>query len=431
MRTNTSRLQDTFPFISAIHVEPSAEKRKICDLLMLQRAAREITSILDLDPLLESVVANAVTDFGGVEASVWLVDPVRSELVLAAINGCSMHKKGHRLRIGQDGLVGHVAQNGRTHYARDVRLEPHYISCEQDILSELNIPLRIRDRLIGVFNIAHPDFDGFTPERIELLEALAGHVAIAIENARVFQVERAEKLLLLSEQEEAARIQRELLPKVSPLIPGLQVEAALVPARVVAGDWYDYIALADGRWAFVIADVSGKGIGAALLMASVRAMLRSIVRHVSSPADILTDLNQILIADLPPERFVTMIIGIYDPQANTIRFANAGHPAPLWIHGDSAVFIGTCSGYPLGLFETVYQEKEVAFTKDSKLVFYTDGISEAENAAGEQFGSERLLNFALVRGASSMDVVRDACRFAGDGHPQDDATVVMLSRMNP
>ncbi len=428
MRTHTSLLQDTFPFLAAIPLEVSAEKRKIGDLLKLQRAAREITSILDLDALLESIVTNVVCDFGGIEASVWLKDPERDELVLASAQGCTLNGKGARLRIGVDGLVGQAALTGKTYYAPDVSVEPNYIACEAEISAELCIPLLVGGRLIGTFSIAHPEIDGFPPDQIELLEGLAGHIAVAVENARVFQEERAAKLQLQREQQEAGRIQRELLPKTSPLIPGLQIESSLVPARVVAGDWYDYIALPDGRWALVIADVSGKGMAAALVMASVRAMLRAIVRHSTSPADILTKLNRILIDDLPPERFVTMIVAVYDPRDHSVRFANAGHLAPLWIHPDGAGYLNTDPHFPLGLFDTVYAESEIKLASDARLVFYTDGVIEAESPAGEEFGGERLLKLALTPATTSADIVREACRFAGNGHAQDDATVIMLRR---
>jgi phosphoserine phosphatase RsbU/P len=426
MPTTTSRLQEAFPFISHIRTEQSTDKQTICDLLRLQRAAQQITSILDLDQLLESVVTNVVDDFGGVESSVWLKDPERDELILAASRGCSAHTKGDRFRIGKDGLIGKVAHSRHAHYTADVRLDPDYIRCEPEIMSELNVPLHAGGRFIGIFNISHPEVNGLSSERIELLQALAGHVAVAIENARIFKEEREEKLQLRTEQEEAARIQRELLPKASPLISGLRAEAALVPARAVGGDWYDYIPLANGRWAFVLADVSGKAMAAALLMASVRGMLRSLVRRESSPAAILTDLNRILIEDLPPERFVTMILGIYDPASNQITFANAGHPAPVWVTGEDARFLNTCSGYPLGLLDHEYEERSIRFDAGSMLLFYTDGITEAENPLGEEFGIERLLEAALRPDLQSEALVHEVCRFAGNGHAQDDATVMVL-----
>jgi sigma-B regulation protein RsbU (phosphoserine phosphatase) len=426
MPTTTSRLQDAFPFVSHIHAEYSAEKQKICDLLKLQQSAQQITSILDLDELLESIVTNVVVDFDAVEASVLLKDPERDELILAAMRGCSRHKKGQRFLIGIDGLVGQVAQSGRSYYAPNVLLEPNYIRCEPEAMSELNIPLKIRGRLIGVFNLSHPEINGLSAERIELLEALAAHIAIAIENAKIFREERQENRLLRTEQEEAARIQRELLPKVSPLIAGLRADSALVPARAVGGDWYDYIPLRDGRWAFVLADVSGKGMAAALLMASVRGMLRSLVRLGSSPGEILTELNRILIDDLPEERFVTMILGIYDPVTRTITFANAGHPAPVWVDSAEPRFLNTCSGFPLGLLEYEYQETAVELSSNARLLFYTDGITEAESPLGEEFGAARLLAAAVAPDLQAEELVRQACRFAGNGHTQDDATVMLL-----
>jgi sigma-B regulation protein RsbU (phosphoserine phosphatase) len=426
MSTTTSRLQETFPFISDIKAEQSAARQTICDLLRLQKAAQQITSILDLDQLLESFVENAVEDFGAVEASVLLKDPARDELILAAMRGCSVHEKGQRFRVGKDGLVGMVALLGHSYYAPDVRKEPNYIRCEPEALSELNVPLKAGGRLIGIFNISHPELDGFTQERIELLEALAGHLTVAIENARIFREERAENLLLRTEQEEAARIQRELLPRMSPLVSGLRAEAYLVPARAVGGDWYDYIPLPDGRWAFVLADVAGKAMAAAILMASVRGMLRSLVRRGSSPAEILTELNGTLIEDLPPERFVTLMLGIYDPTNRLITVANAGHPPPVLVKEGKPRFLKTCSGFPLGIMENEYHEAIVDVTPESRLLFYTDGITEAESPIGEEFGSKRVLEAAVRPELRAEELVNEVIRFCGNGHCQDDATVMVL-----
>ena len=142
------------------------------DLQRVQKAAQKITSILDLDQLIDSVVNEVAHSFGCLEAGVYLHDEERGEMVLACVRGCSLHDKGHRLKIGKEGMVGHVASTGRMHYAPDVRLDSYYIACEQSTRSEVAIPLRVNDRLVGVFTASHPEVDGFPRHQLRLLQAL-------------------------------------------------------------------------------------------------------------------------------------------------------------------------------------------------------------------------------------------------------------------
>ena len=169
-----------------------------------------------------------------------------------------LHGKGYRLKIGGEGMVGYVASTGQTRYAPDVRKDQYYISCEHDTLSEVAIPLRVGDRLVGVFTASHPEVDGFPRQQLRILQALCDHVAVAIHNARRLQSERAERAALDREAEEARSMQQALLPKSSPYIPGFVVSGRSVPARAVGGDWYDFIPFPDGRWGLVLADVQAK-----------------------------------------------------------------------------------------------------------------------------------------------------------------------------
>ena len=271
------------------------------DLQRVQKAAQKITSILDLDQLIDSVVSEVTHSFGCLEASVYLHDEERGEMVLAGVDGCSLHDKGHRLKVGQEGMVGHVASTGQIHYAPDVRKDPYYLMCGPATLSEVAIPLRVGERLVGVFTASHPELDAFPRKQLRLLQALCDHVAVAIQNAQQLQVERAERRALDREANEARAIQQALLPKSSPYIPGFIVSGRSVPARAVGGDWYDFIPFPDGRWGIVLADVSGKGTAAALLMSATRGMFRSLAEACCTPGEVLTKLNQLLVNDFPGE----------------------------------------------------------------------------------------------------------------------------------
>jgi len=396
------------------------------DLQRVQKAAQRIGSILDLDQLIESVVTEVTTSFGCLEAAIYLHDEEHGEMVLACVEGCSQHEKGYRMRVGRDGMVGHAAATGRMRYAPDVLADPYYIACEPSTRSEVVIPLQVGKQLVGVFLASHPEVDGFPRQQLRLLQALCDHVAVAIYNARRLQAERAERAALDRESEEARVIQQALLPKSSPYIPGFMISGRSVPARAIGGDWYDFIPFADGRWGIVLADVSGKGTAAALLMSATRGMLRSLAEACCGPAEVLGKLNQLLVDDFPAGKFVTMVYAVLDPSRRSVVFANAGHLRPLLIDDDGEQFLDTERGLPLGLSCGDYSETQVSLAKGSKLIFYSDGITEAVNAQDEEFGLCRLAEHAVKLGASAVSIIDDVRSFANETGVHDDASVVFV-----
>ena len=293
-------------------------------LLRLQKAAQQMSPILDLDELIDTIVTDVARSFGCLEASVFLLDEAAQELVMASVCGCTHHSRGSRKKIGS-GTVGHAAATGKMHYAPDVRVDPWYIACEPSTLSEVSIPLHVEGRLVGVFSTAHYRLDAFPPAQLQLLRALSKQIAVAIHNARRFQQEREERQRMSREAAEAQVIQQALLPRMSPLIPGYSVSGLTIPMGEVGGDWYDYIPLDDGSWALVLADVSGKGMAAALLMSATRGMLRSLADTCKSPAAVLNRLNRLMVEDFPSGKFVTLIYAVLDPAQRTLKFASAGH----------------------------------------------------------------------------------------------------------
>lgn len=392
----------------------------------VQKAAQKITSILDLDQLIDSVIDEVKHSFGCVEAGVFLHDEARGEMVRADASGCALHHRGHRLKIGREGMVGHVASTGAMHYAPDVRVDSYYVPCEHSILSEVAIPLKAGDRLVGVFTASHPELDAFPRQQIRLLLALCDHVAIAIDNARCFQNERAARAALDRDAQEARAIQQALLPKTSPYLPGLVISGRSEPARAVGGDWYDFIPFPDERWGIVLADVSGKGTAAALLMSATRGIFRSLAEACCAPAEVLTRLNQLLVADFPAGKFVTMVYAVLDPQTRSVTFANAGHLQPLFIDERGAHFLETERGLPLGLSSGDYSETRVTLSPGSKLIFYSDGITEAVNPREEEYGASRLAEHAAQPNASAVTIVDDVRAFADGSGVGDDATVVFV-----
>jgi phosphoserine phosphatase RsbU/P len=228
--------------------DPTLERR-IRQLLLLQETAKKVNSILDLEQLLDEIVGGVAEAFGCNRTGVLLKDETTGEMEIVALRGfTTVHLKGYRFKIGGEGIIGHVSEKGKMHYAPDVRTDPFYVVSESSTLSEVDIPLISRGRLIGIFNAQSSSLDAFSPEQIELLRALADTIAIAIENARLFRQERLEKEKALREQAEARQIQRALLPQADPMIEGYAVSGMCLQLSAVGDDWYDYVRLGAGLW---------------------------------------------------------------------------------------------------------------------------------------------------------------------------------------
>ncbi len=393
-------------------------------LRLLNQAVQRINSILELDTLLEELVNDIALKFECQHTCILLTDPSGKDLVVAATRGCPIHGKGYRFRIGKEGLVGHAAA-GTTVYTPDVRREPRYIQCTRDVRSELDIPLCVQDRVIGVMSITHPDVDAFSTGQLQVLQELAAHISIAVENARRFQQERKHKEQLHSKEQEARFIQQALFPKAEPFMPRFKVLGSCVPADAVGGDWYDYIPLKDGRWGLALGDVCGKGVPAALMMSAARALVRSFAENATSPAAILARLNRVLMDDLPTGKFVTMIFAILDPAARTLTFANAGHPWPLFVNGKPR-YLQTTSGLPLGIANCTFDEHSQKLPKGSRVLFYSDGITEACNPKNEEYGVDRLCRLAGKQDFSPETVLNDVRKFAKGTALADDATLIVV-----
>ena len=403
-------------------VQSSCEFSQV--LMKLQRATYLIASTLDLEDLLDRVVNDIATSIGNVEVDVWLRDG-EDAMVLQGVCGCTKYKKGHRLQIGRQGMVGHVAASGKMRYAPDVFQDPYYIACEAETRSEVTIPMKAGGRVIGVLCIDHCELDAFSEDQIQILEALAGHSAIAVENARLFKNERAERERLEREHADARAMQQSLFLKPQPLVPGFAFETAWHPAGAVAGDWFDFIDLGNQRYGIALADVSGKGMPAALLMSATRALLRSIAPLYSSPAQTLEHLNRSLTEDFPTGKFVTMVYGILDAATRQITVSSAAHLPPLVINGHCA-FLDIDTGLPLGLGASKYPETTVTLGPGTRMLFYTDGITEAMNATDEEYGPARLIEHFVQPEACVDSLIAEVQRFGIDSQHTDDATALLI-----
>ncbi len=300
-------------------------------------------------------------------------------------------------------------------------------------------PLRHGGRDLGVLAVARHLEDGaFTSNDFAVFRTIAEQSAFAIGNALVHR-EASEKRQMEGELRNAREVQRVLLPQGEPVVPGYRVSGTNVPARIISGDYYDHLDLGDGRHGVVIADVSGKGVAAGLLMAMCRSVLRSMAGGYDSPADALAQVNRQLFPDIREDMFISLFYAVIEGDGGTVKLARAGHdPALLYRASDGSVTLLKPPGLALGIdegdvFERVTQVQEIRLEAGDCLLFHTDGVKEAIDPAGEEFGMDRLREAfrdgaALGAEATIRAVERELARFAGDAPQMDDVTLVAIEK---
>jgi len=302
------------------------------------------------------------------------------------------------------------------------------------VRSELVVPLMLFDRLLGVLDLESSKAHAFTTEHERMLTTLGSYVAIALENARLYEEARESERRLRTDLDTAREIQRRLLPTGAREIPGLELAAAYVPARELGGDFYDFLPYGQGRLGFVLGDVSGKGTAAALYGSLAIGTLREVVvDHAREPAAMLALLNQRLHGARLESRFIAMLFAVYDASTRRLTLSNAGGPYPLLVR-DGHVLTIRLEGVPLGLFpDTKYDQSVLDLQPGDVVLFASDGIHESENAGQEEFGLQRLS--ALLSGISPEDsasAIADRILAETDSHsgvgiaPHDDRTLVVL-----
>ena len=271
----------------------------------------------------------------------------------------------------------------------------------------------------------------YSYEDITLLDVLSNQMVVAMDNARLYQ-ESLEKQRLEEELNLARQIQQELLPKTCPKEESFEFSAFIQPARQVGGDYYDFLQTDSGSIAIAIADASGKGIPAALLISLVHASLRAEVKNRLPPPMVISNINQLIFSSTTSEKFATMFYGELSPHERRFSYCNAGHNYPLVVHEDGGVELLDKGGLILGVFpEAIYEAGEVALRKNDTLFFYSDGLTENFNSKEEEFGEERLLNLLVEHrflGAEELKqkVMQVVIDFGEGNPPYDDFTIVVL-----
>jgi len=302
--------------------------------------------------------------------------------------------------------------------------------------AELLVPLVSQGELIGLLVLGpHLKGEAYTNEERNILVTLAPQVAPALRVAQLVQERQTqvrERERIEQELRTAEAIQRAFLPKEVPAFPGWRLVTYYRPARKVGGDFYDFLPLEDGRWGLIIGDVTGKGVPAALVMATVHTMLRSTAQGLLSPGEVLARVNELLAAEIPPGMFVTCFFALLDPASGRLRYANAGHEPPYRQQERCARELWA-TGMPLGMMPgSRCEEHEATIAPGEHLLFYSDGLVEAHSPDKEMFGFPRLQKLLEEQNddASLIETLLDELhRFTGEGWEQeDDVTLVTLQR---
>jgi sigma-B regulation protein RsbU (phosphoserine phosphatase) len=354
--------------------------------------------------------------------------------------------KSESFPVGE-GLVGRVAATGRgelvVNAAEDARIVRH-ADASLMVRSVIAAPIMVRQHLIGVLCVCNAS-DGlpFTETDYSLVETLAEQAGLAVHNADFLNLQ-VDKQKLDLDLTLASDVQRMLLPQTMPVVPGLDIDARYMAAQKVSGDLYDVFSLGYHRVGVAVADVSGKGMSASLLMAICRTTLRQIAPLHSSPARVLAELNRSLAGDMREGMYITMTYAVVDAGRNQITLARAGHELPLVSRQDmaTAVFLSEypgSEGLPLGLvsaemFDGAIEDKVIEFLPGGTLVLYTDGLTEAPNAEDKEFGGARLADALRFARAGSARAINDAIlaavdKFTGATGLRDDYTLLTVKRV--
>ncbi|HUO24362.1 MAG TPA: GAF domain-containing protein [Candidatus Aquilonibacter sp.] len=400
-------------------------------LLLLNEIARELTSILNLDELLGRIaeLLRRLIDYQ--MFSILLVDSSGEKLQhrFSLRFNENVHLK-HEVALGQ-GLVGYAATTRQAVLVPDVSKDTRYIELNPETKSELAVPLVYKDKVIGVLDLEHTRRGFFTDDHRRTVTTLAAQVAIAIENARLYEEVARQERRLERDLSMARELQGRLLPPSRPQLEHLELAAKFVPARTIGGDLYDFIPYSLSRLGIVIGDVSGKGAPAAIYAALVSGILRSHAPIEPGPAEMLSAVNLSLAERRIEAQFVSLIYAVWDDERRTLTVANSGLPRPVHVHGGKIGVI-EATGLPLGLFdETSYDEFNFRTKPGDLFVFFSDGILDARNRKGELFGRGRTEKIIAECADQSADCVVASLFKAVAEHSAgvetfDDQTVVAM-----
>lgn len=408
-------------------------RQRIHELTAVNSVAMILAEPRDLQKVLQRAVQVVCDVMQTKAASIRLIDTEHDELVIKAVYNLSAEylSKGpirlskadiDQVALGPDGFefVRDMTTDPRVQYPQEAQRE--------GIVSMLSVGMRYKGEAVGVLRVYTDEETVFTPLRIDLLKAVAAQAAAAIENARLLE-ESLEAEALEKQVQMAADVQRRMVPQAPPAVPGLDLASIYVPCYTLGGDFFDFIPLPYDNVGLAVADVSGKGVPASLIMAGVRAFLRAAVDNVYYLYDVMQRINEMLCRDTQPNEFCTLFYGVLDARNRRFTYCNAGHPPGMLLRGGELIELQG-DNMVLGITpDEQYKQSVVELQQGDMLLLYTDGLPDGMNFRDELFGRQRVAD-VFRRGGESAEVVAqnilwELRKFVGMSRRTDDVTMIV------
>ncbi len=409
-------------------------RREAMKRQLLYQVGTKLATTLNIDEVLKLILESLkkVIDFNA--GGVYLLNEKSHDLSsVSAVGYGQGDEKFVHLKFGQ-GLVGWSAKTGEAVIIDDVTGDKRYVNARPETKSEIVCPMKIDGRVIGVMNLESDKSDAFDKESLDLLTAFASQAAISVERAllhsKMMENRRVTEQLAIARQ-----IQLTFIPKSDPVIDGYDISGVNIPSGEVGGDYFDFITIVNNQTGISIADVSGKGIPAALIMASFRASLIAEIRNNYAIRTICSKVNRLLYESVEQGNYVTAFYGVLDSKNDIFTFANCGHNRPIFLKKNGNVVFLAEGGPALGVLEdSLYEERPIFIQSGDLVFFYTDGVSEAVGKEGQEFGQDRIISaLRQYRDLPSHEIHRrlydDILEFASPTHYFDDLTMVVLKKL--
>ena len=411
---------------------------KQSDLLaLISKVGVALLASVTLNETLEQVVSLVFEAVPGDRCMVMMRDEKSPELKVAVARLRDRVGEVGEIRISRS-VIDEVVTNGKSVLTSDAQVDPRFAGGTvmlQGVRSVLAVPLGVGANVFGIIYADSPLAEGrFTEDHLKLLTTLASVAAIRVENARLTE-EQMERERLEREQQVASEIQQRFLPASAPVVAGYELQGISFPCYEIGGAYYDFIPREDGRLIVALGDVSGKGTAAALLMSCVHAAVHAQADIHNSLAKTIGAVNRYLVESIPANRFVTLFYAELDPKSGALAFLNAGHNPPLIIHAGGTMEQLAPGGLPLGIMPNAdYREGRTQLHHGDVLVIYSDGVSEACNPSGEEFGPTRLYEVVARNLDASAGGIRDRIesaltKFCQGTPAADDITLVICKRL--
>jgi phosphoserine phosphatase RsbU/P len=396
-------------------------------------AVQKVSDSLDLDQVLDTIFDSLKELLDYSAAVVYVVDSRSGTVHELKTRGYPPESIGEDFLTSGSGIIGWVFKNGRGQIIDDVKSDSRYVKARHETRSEIAAPIVRGDgRVIGVINLEADWIDGYNERDLELLTMFASLAASAVDHTLLYRQVMRQKQAE-TELELARKVVESLLPRAYPIMSGFDIYGTSIPVREVGGDYLDYIDSITERLALVIADVSGKGLAAALIMVTFRAYLHATVINELAMRVVLSRVNRLIYETTEGERFITSFYGLIDPDNRRLLYINAGHNPPLLLRADGSSELLEQGGLPLGVFENSrYSESVVEFKSGDILALYTDGVVEARNTRDEEFGIRSLETVIRANSGRRAHEIVHAITAAVDeyssgvGGPEDDLTVSII-----